>query len=368
MNENMKTLVVNDQYDSGGAARVAAILCNELIERGYDVHSVSSITKHPIRYELNDRVVLHDVDFSTHGRGNFARLISLLRTAKDIRSVITEIQPDIIIAIQANGFIRTLLGKIGYRIPILAADHTSFARKMDFINTFTRHYLYKFADGLSILTKRDEKLLGDKYPQKRVIYNPLTYPLLNQSTERQKTVLCVGRFDIWKIKGFDLIVDMWSELSQSHPEWKLVFAGTGKEESVNYIKGLVHQFRLDDSVQFLGQVDDMQTLYSHSGIFALPSRIEGFPMVLLEAMSQGCPCVAFNVGGASEEMIENGAGFVIEDGDLKSFKNALSELMDNDEKRNLYSLKSVESASRFTVECFGDTWEQMIKETFNKKR
>lgn len=359
----MKILIINDQFENGGAGRVTATMCCELVRRGYDIEVVTDNINFSIRYTLPENVAIHPVEFISRKKGSFFRVMSLFRAAEDIRPIIKRVKPDVILAIQSNGFIRTFIANRGTGIPVIAVDHTSFARKMDAINTFTRHYLYKFADGLSILTKRDEKLLGDKYPQKRVIYNPLTYQLLNQSTERQKTVLCVGRFDIWKIKGFDLIVDMWSELSQSHPDWKLLFAGTGKEESVNYIKGLVHQFRLDESVQFLGQVDDMQTLYSHSGIFALPSRIEGFPMVLLEAMSQGCPCVAFNVGGASEEMIENGAGFVIEDGDLKSFKNALSELMDNDEKRNLYSSKSVESASRFTVECFGNAWEQMIKDT-----
>lgn len=364
----MKLLIINDQFENGGAGRVTATMCCELIRRGYDIDIVTDNINFSIRYALPENIIIHSVEFISQKKGGFSRVLSLFKTACKIRPIIKKVKPDVILAIQGNGFIRTFIANRRTGIPVIAVDHTSFARKMDMINTFTRHYLYKYADGLSILTKRDEKLLGDKYPQKRVIYNPLTYPLLNEATVRQKTVLCVGRFDIWKIKGFDLIVDMWSKLSQSHPDWKLVFAGTGKEESVNYIKGLAHQLKLDDKVQFLGQVDDMQTLYSHSGIFALPSRIEGFPMVLLEAMSQGCPCVAFNIGGASEEMIENGAGFVIEDGDLQSFKNALSELMDNDEKRNLYSLKSVESASRFTVKCFGDAWEQMIKDTLKNKQ
>lgn len=359
----MKILIVNDQYNSGGAARVASILCNELLERGYDVHSVSSITKHPVRYPLSKRVVLHDVDFSTHGSGSPARIFSLFRTAKDIRKVIANEKPDLIIAIQANAFIRTFVGAIGYKIPIIAADHTSFARKMDCINTFTRHYLYKFADGLSILTKRDEKLLGNKYPQKRVIYNPLTFPLLRETTKRDKTILCVGRFDVWKIKGFDLMIQMWAKISSSHPDWQLMFAGTGMEESVNLIKRMVHDYNLDDRVQFLGQVDDMRSLYSHAGIFALSSRIEGFPMVLLEAMSQGCPCIAFNVGGASQEIIEDAEGCVIEDGDVDAFSKALSHLMTNGEIRNQYSNASIKSASRFSVKCFGDEWESLIKDS-----
>ena len=62
-----------------------------------------------------------------------------------------------------NAFIRSWIANRYLHIPLIVADHTSFSRKMDFINTFTRHYLYKYADGISILTYRDEKLLGEKY-------------------------------------------------------------------------------------------------------------------------------------------------------------------------------------------------------------
>lgn len=363
----MKLLIINDQFENGGAGRVTATMCNELTSRGYDIDVITDNINFSVRYTLPANITIHPVEFISQKKGAILRILSLFKTASKIRFIIKKVNPDVILAIQSNGFIRTFIANRRTGIPVIAVDHTSFARKMDFINTLTRHYLYKFADGLSILTKRDEKLLGNKYPHKRVIYNPLTYPLLKESTNRQKTILCVGRFDIWKIKGFDLIVDMWAELSQNHPEWKLIFAGTGKEESVNYIKGLVGKHDLNDSVIFLGQVDDMQSIYSQTGIFALPSRIEGFPMVLLEAMSQGCPCVAFNVGGASEEMIEKGAGFVIEDGDLNAFKNALSELMNDDVKRQQYSQNAVKSVSRFTVECFADSWEKMIKYTYINK-
>lgn len=363
----MKLLIINDQFENGGAGRVTATLCCELARRGYDLEVVTDNINFSVRYALPQNITIHPVEFISRKKGSFARGVSLFSTSCRIRPIIKNVKPDVLLAIQGNGFIRTFIANRGTGIPVIAVDHTSFARKMDAINTFTRHYLYKYADGLSILTKRDEKLLGNKYPQKRVIYNPLAYPLLNEATLRQKTVLCVGRFDIWKIKGFDLIVDMWRELYKNYPDWKLVFAGTGRDESVNYIKELVAERKLENSVVFLGQVDDMKALYSQSGIFALSSRIEGFPMVLLEAMSQGCPCVAFNVGGASEEMIEEGAGFVIEDGNVNAFENALSELMANDDKRKEFSQRAVRSVSRFTVECFADAWERMIQDTLNKK-
>lgn len=364
----MRLLIVNDQFETGGAGRVTSTMCTELAKRGYDISIITDNVNFSVRYVIPNTIPIYPVEFVNRKEGGaISRIRMLFKTVHNIRPIIKLANPDLIIAVQSNAFLRAFFANRGTGIPVIAVDHTSFARKMDAINTFTRHYLYKFADGLSILTKRDEKLLGNKYPKKRVIYNPLTYPLLNEATERQKTILCVGRFDIWKIKGFDLIVEIWAELYKQYPDWKLVFAGTGREESVNYIKGLVDEHKLGNAVVFLGQVDDMKTLYSHSGIFALSSRIEGFPMVLLEAMSQGCPCVAFSVGGASEEMIENDSGFVINDGDVASFKEALSVLMEDEDKRELYSNNAIKSASRFSIERFGDDWDKIIKEVLLKQ-
>ena len=76
--------------------------------------------------------------------------------------------------------------------------------------------------------------------------------------------------------------------------------------------------------------------------------------------------MAFSVGGASDEMMEEGAGFVIEDGNLEAFRSALSTLMENNDIRDKCSRNAVKSASRFTIKKFGDAWEQMIKETMQK--
>ena len=238
---------------------------------------------------------------------------------------------------------------------------------MDFINTYTRHHLYKYADGISILTKRDEKLLGEKYPQKVVIYNPLTWPLLKGATCRNKTVLAAGRFEIWRIKGFDLLLTVWGDLAKSFPDWTLQIAGTGTEEDIATIKALIKNNGVQDRVELLGQVSDMKTLYSKTGIFALSSRVEGMPMVLLEAMSQGCPCVAFDVGGASSEMLQDGGGIVVKDGDVEGFQSALWELMEHEDQRLSMSDDAVLSAGHFTVDIFMDKWISLINKTIHKQ-
>lgn len=362
----MKILLVNDQFENGGAARVACTMCNEFKSRGYDLVVVSDTVKDAVKYDLNKEIPLLKADFKPRRRDVLSRVLSMFKTAKYIRKHIKKEKPDVIIAIQANAYIRTLIANRHLHIPLIVADHTSFARKMDFINTITRHHFYKYADGISILTYRDERLLGDKYPQKMVIHNPLTWDLLNEKMIRRKTILAAGRFDIWKIKGFDLLLQIWGQLANIFPDWKLEIAGTGNDESLQVVNNLIMQNCVEDRVSLLGQVSDMKSLYSQSGVFALSSRIEGMPMVLLEAMSQGCPCVAFDVGGASSEMMADGGGVVVKDGDIEGFKKGLALLMSDEEERIRCSNQAVISASRFSIEEFMKKWESLIEKSINR--
>lgn len=363
----MKILLVVDQFEDGGAARVACTMCNEFKGRGYDIQVVTSTNRESIKYDLEKEIPLLYAPFRPARRDGLSRFLAMFVTAKHIRKHLKSVKPDVVISIQANSYIRAWLANRFLGYPLIVADHTSFARRMDFINTFTRHHLYKYADGISILTKRDEKLLGKKYPQKVVIYNPLTWPLLKEKSTRNKTVLAAGRFEIWRIKGFDLLLTAWGQLSKRFPDWTLQIAGTGTEDNVATVKALIKSNEVQNSVELLGQVVDMKTLYSQTGVFALSSRVEGMPMVLLEAMSQGCPCVAFDVGGASTEMLENGGGIVVKDGDVEGFQNALSRLMENEDIRESMSDGAVVSAGHFSVDSFMDKWIKLINNSIPEK-
>ena len=83
-------------------------------------------------------------------------------------------------------------------------------------------------------------------------------------------------------------------------------------------------------------------------------------MVLMEAMSQGCACVAFSIGGSSDEMMTDKSGFLIRDEDNISFSNALERLMSSEDYRGQCSQNAIIEASEFTVDSFIDSWTNYI--------
>lgn len=362
----MKILLVNDQFERGGAGRVAAILCNELHRKGYDVILVCD-TKHWAKtYPIDDDIPVREIVTKTLKPGRWEKLAKWLRCSKTIRLYIREENPDIVIAIQSMMFLCAWLANLFIGVPIIAADHTSFNRRIDPIIDFVRYHLYDKADGLSVLTKKDANLLGEKYPHKKVIYNPLSFPILNYPVIRRKNILCAGRLEVWDVKGFDIIIELWSHIYAQYPEWVLEIAGDGTEASVGYMKDLLRKYGVTDRVHLLGRVDNMQQLYAESSIFALPSRMEGFPMVLMEAMSQGCACVSFSVDDVTIEMLEEGSGIIVNDGDVDAMEQAIIELINNNDLREHYSINAKKSVSRFSVESFVDTWDHYMAQVLNK--
>lgn len=363
----IKVLVIQDQFEIGGAGRVISIACNELSSRGFDVYVKTDNKNWKILYPLDKSITILDLGIKRI-KNPLLKPFKWLKVVNNIRKSIKDMNPNIIIANQAFMFFLVYLANLFQRTIVIACDHTSFSRKGSLFMNFIRFYLYSKADGLTILTNKDAKILGEKFPQKRVIYNPIPFqPQLNVNVKR-KNILCAGRFDIWELKGFDIIIKIWSRLSITYTDWTLEIAGSGSEESLRKIENLISANGLQDRVKLLGYISDMQKLYQETSIFALPSRMEGFPMVLVEAMSQRCACISFSIGGACDEIIDEGInGFLIEDGNITLFENKLSVLLRNDKLRDTLAVGAVKKSSDFSKESFGDKWVEYINEVINKK-
>lgn len=102
-------------------------------------------------------------------------------------------------------------------------------------------------------------------------------------------------------KGVDLLVRAWAALSPGeHPGWTLILVGSGPEEST--LRALAESLGVAGQVRFTGSVspDDVGRHYWQADAFVLPSRSEGMPSVLLEAMASGLPVVATRIDGVEE--------------------------------------------------------------------
>ena len=228
---------------------------------------------------------------------------------------------------------------------------------------FIRQHLYGFANALTILTQYDYQLLGRKYPNKIVMYNPLAFNIAHRIGIRPKVITAIGRLDVWEVKGFDLLLEIWASVVHKHPDWALQIAGTGNESSIQFLKRISRDKGIENSVHFLGFVDNIENVLKETSIFVLTSRIEGFPMSLIEAMSQGCACISFAIKGIIREIITTEIdGIIVPDGNIQSFAYSLDLLIKDDEFRYKLANNALLSVKRFSPDNIVENWEKL----FNK--
>ena len=118
---------------------------------------------------------------------------------------------------------------------------------------------------------------------------------------------CVSRLS--REKGVDVLMEAFRRVASAHSGARLVLVGDGLERAA--LEAMSRQFGLDARVQFLGMRDDVPEILRDVDVFVLPSRTEGLPMALLEAMAAGLPIVATAVGGVPEAIRDEEAGLLV---------------------------------------------------------
>jgi glycosyltransferase involved in cell wall biosynthesis len=117
------------------------------------------------------------------------------------------------------------------------------------------------------------------------------------------------------------LVDDPADLAHLPAPAHLLIAGSGAQEAA--LRAQVVALGLAGRVHFLGQVEDVMAVFQASDVFALASRKEGFPLVLLEAGLAGLPCVATSVGGVPEAMPDGRGAMLVPPDDPKALADAL---------------------------------------------
>lgn len=361
----MRILVFVDQMAVGGASRVASIMLQGLVDLGHDVMIETDIS-YGVFYDIPSSVKLAPVQYS-QAHNYPGRIKQVIRRINGHRKYINEFNPDVIIVYMSRLFIEVLIANAGKRIPIIVTDHTSMSRDLGAWTNFVRHNLYGLADCATILTKKDETYLGKRIKCKEVVYNPLTFqPIRDFHNPRRKNILCVGRVSYWNVKGFDRIIKIWGGLSRKYPEWILEIAGPYDSSSLRQLSDMALKAGCANQVKFLGNIKDIISLYTESSIFALPSRVEGFPMVLIEAMSQGCACISFDMDGAISEIAKDQINCsIVPDNNLELFGQKLEHLLNSEELRDSLSINAIKDVDKYNVDSFIEHWHTILTKVSN---
>lgn len=360
--ENIKKVVfqINDISISGGAERVVTSWVNYLSEnyKEIDVELLTCVNSSGF-YNINKNVIVKSLNINIDERsyvaadgilqkiGCLLKEISPMRLAKIIRYFRTLNKNDVVI-INKFELIRPLwlLRNMGLfrNIKIIYFYHGCSDSYLKNLSNANRKFIFETADKVIFLF--DNKVYDLKNINKnkiRVLHNPLPFRSSNICNLDSKSILCVGRLS--EEKGIDLLLRSWAEISNNY-DWKLVIVGDGdkKQELINICKEL----GIENSVVFKGQQDDVKKYYLESSIYAMTSKTEGMPMVLLEAMECGMPIIAFNIPATN--YLINGVGVLVDNFSIDDYSSKLEQLIKSYDYRSELSKKSKVKASEFGID------------------
>lgn len=303
----MRVVIVASRLCYGGAEHVGVLLANGFYRDNHEVYLLSN-TNQPVTFHIYEGVRVIGI-FPRDA----SKIVKWWRAVRILRKEIKALHPDIVIGIAETCSLISKIACMGLGVPVVYSAHNSFERPatapMGRWNKFAKFGLGHLYDAITVLTDADKKCIGNKLSNVSVMPNPLGLHPVHFIPSKQKSILSVGRLDGWHVKGFDVLIRAWGRIVDSlkliveSEGWKLQIAGTGSEESLNYLKQLCKENGVEDSVEFLGFRKDVEKLYQEASIFVLSSRYEGFGLVLIEAMSQGCACIACDYKGRQREII-----------------------------------------------------------------
>jgi glycosyltransferase involved in cell wall biosynthesis len=172
-----------------------------------------------------------------------------------------------------------------------------------------------------------------------------------------KVVVAAGR--LVPQKGFDLLLAAWERAADRRPGWELRVFGAGRLE--NELRADIEARGLTGSAFLMGRTAAMGAELARASVYALSSRFEGMPLVLIEAMSKGLAVVAFDCPtGPREVMTDDADGLLVPAEDVAAFASALGRLMDDADLRIRLGSRAVETVTRYAPEIVADQWAALL--------
>jgi glycosyltransferase involved in cell wall biosynthesis len=166
---------------------------------------------------------------------------------------------------------------------------------------------------------------------------------------------CVGRLD--PMKGQDVLIRAIAKLEGV----RVIILGEGSQRAA--LENLASDLGVSDRLSLLGWVNNPHSYLPQFDIFAMPSRSEGFPLAIVEAMLTGLPVVATRVGSVAEAVIDGETGLLVDKDDIAGLATALQKLRDNPALRHQLGQRGLEVAQRnFTVDVMVKRYEQLWSE------
>lgn len=232
-------------------------------------------------------------------------------------------------------------------------EHSSpLGKKNSMLKNFFRKLILNTGYLTISLNKKDYEYYKSLNINSQIIYNGVSFPVDNKFI-KEKIIIFVGRFEYEKnpIEALEIFYKsgLWEK------DYKMKFFGSG--QYLDELKKESNILGINNYIEIITNENDSDRIYSKASCLIMTSKYEGLPMVLIEAMSRGIPCISYDCPQGPSEIIVDGInGYLIQNGNKSEFIRKLSSLS----YENLFPEDIVKSSQNFNINNVIHNWEIII--------
>ena len=362
----LRVTAVISSLRPGGAERVLVDLAGGLSRLG---HEVTIVTFAPAAekpfYALDPAIhlcqlgLLGDADAGMPAR-------KLAAAVKRLRGHFRREQSEIVLGFTTVANLIAILASRGLGLKVVAAERVDPAGHNRSIGRFgatIRDLAYRQADHVCVQTEKARKAL-DYLADDRISVIPNPIPLAREisrpwlpGAEGRFRLIGVGRLE--RQKGFDLLIPAFAGVADRFPDWDLAIYGEGPARDA--LQAAIDNAGIADRIHLKGLTREVGAALAASHAMALPSRFEGFPNALTEAMAAGLPAVVFK-GVADDLILDGETGLRADPADpIASLAFLLARLMDDGALRTRLGEAARAHVAAFSPDVHNARWDELLR-------
>lgn len=364
----LRITFVISSLNSGGAERALTGLANYWCREGHEINIIK-YQKGEEFYALDEKIKLHTINVNEKSNCKVLGIFNNINRIIKIRNKIIENNPDFVISFIDKNNILSILATRGLNLKLVISERTNpEVLRIGKIWNFLRKLMYKKADALVVQTAAVAKWSNSIVESNKVfiIPNSLDKSRLIEISSLEKeykdkkpkmTIVSMGRLSYEK--GHDLLIESFEIVSKKIPNLYLEIIGDGPLKQ--QLKSKVNALNLSDNVIFHGHIKEPFYILNKADLFILPSRVEGFPNALLEAMGIGLPSISFDCKyGPSELITHNENGFLVEPENVKMMAEYIYKIIIDHKLREEFSDKSKYVLEKFSEDSVMYEWNKLL--------
>lgn len=369
-----------DSTQAGGMERSICCKANYLADvAGYDVTIITTDRRNEVNfYDFSSNIKFIDLAINYReldGMSFFSKLSAQIKKRKlhkeKLSTILLALKPDITISTYTHELsLLTQVKEGGKKIVEIHSCRSykeveysnkpkySLNRIFALMAEKRKQRFVKKYDSIVVLTKTDKEEWGNN-SNIEIIPNVVSFYPDRCSTDESKQVISVGRLTY--IKGYNLLIEAWAKVAVKYPDWKLSIFGDGEEREP--LQKLIEEKGLDSEISIQANSANIEDKYLNSSIYVMPSLVEGFGLVLTEAMACGLPCIAFNCPNGPSEVLTHGEdGLLVEYKNVDKLSDAILFLIEDKVLRKEMGENGRENVRRFLPERIMPRWITLFEQ------